>query len=105
VVFLVYFVHLVEQNKSDEPDKGDRETSSVKKQGTAMETRDAVEPMIPWWAGGLGGVLILAVALVQPIGVSTEYVALRGVLLHQILPEVAGPESVSGEDCRRVDAA
>ena len=63
----------------------------MKKQGTAMETRDAVEPMIPWWAGGLGigVVLILAVALVQPIGVSTQYVALEGVLLHQILPEVA----------------
>ena len=65
--------------------------SSVKKQVTTMETRDAVEPMIPWWAGGLGIglVLILAVALVQPIGVSTQYVVLEGVLLHQILPEVA----------------
>ena len=64
MVFLVYFVHLVEQNKSDEPDKGDRETTSVKKQGTAMETRDAVEPMIPWWAGGLGmGVGLIGVHL------------------------------------------
>jgi hypothetical protein len=71
VVFLVYFVHLVEQNKSDEPDKGDRETSSVKKQGTAMETRDAVEPMIPWWAGGLGiGVGLIGVYLLDALGMA-----------------------------------
>lgn len=74
----------------------------MKKQGTTMETRDAVEPMIPWWAGGLGigVVLILAVALVQPIGVSTQYVVLDGVLLHQILPEVAAqsPYLVSTAD-------
>ena len=48
-------------------------------------------PVISWWAGGLGIglILILAVALVQPIGVSTQYVVLDGVLLHRILPEVA----------------
>lgn len=48
-------------------------------------------PAIPWWAGGLGigVVLIVAVSLVQPIGVSTQYVVLDGVLLHQVLPEVA----------------
>jgi uncharacterized membrane protein YedE/YeeE len=47
--------------------------------------------VIPWWVGGvgIGLVLILAVALVQPIGVSTQYVVLDGVLLHRILPEVA----------------
>lgn len=46
---------------------------------------------IPWWAGGLGIglVLILAVALVQPIGVSTQYVVLDGVLLHEMFPGVA----------------
>ncbi len=46
---------------------------------------------IPWWAGGLGIglVLILAVALVQPIGVSTQYVVLAGVLLHEMFPDVA----------------
>lgn len=56
-----------------------------------MKTQDAVEPMIPWWAGGLGigVILILAVGLVQPIGVSTQYVVLGGVLLHHVLPDVA----------------
>jgi hypothetical protein len=56
---------------------------------TDEETRAV--PAIPWWAGGLGigAVLILAVALVQPIGVSTQYVVLDGVLLHQVLPELA----------------
>jgi uncharacterized protein len=50
-----------------------------------------VKPMIPWWAGGLGigVVLIVAVGLVQPIGVSTQYVVLDGVLLHILLPAVA----------------
>jgi uncharacterized membrane protein YedE/YeeE len=50
-----------------------------------------VKPILPWWAGGLGVgfVLIVAVALVQPIGVSTQYVVLDGVLLHALLPDVA----------------
>ncbi|MCX5723606.1 MAG: YeeE/YedE thiosulfate transporter family protein [Nitrospirae bacterium] len=50
-----------------------------------------VVPAIPWWAGGLGIgiVLILAVALAQPIGVSTQYAVLDGVLLHHVLPDVA----------------
>ncbi|TKB91914.1 MAG: hypothetical protein E8D41_10645 [Nitrospira sp.] len=48
-------------------------------------------PVLPWWAGGIGIglVLIVAVALVQPIGVSAQYVVLDGVLLHNILPDVA----------------
>jgi uncharacterized protein len=50
-----------------------------------------VTPLLPWWAGGLGigFVLIVAVALVQPIGTSMQYVVLDGVLLHWTLPEVA----------------
>lgn len=56
-----------------------------------MASQASIEPVLPWWAGGLGIglVLIAAVALVQPIGVSTQYVALDGVLLHRVLPEVA----------------
>lgn len=52
--------------------------------------RDA-NPVLVWWAGGLaiGIVLILAVALFQPIGVSAQYVVLDGVLLHNVLPDVA----------------
>lgn len=56
-------------------------------------TNDATQtvPVISWRAGGLGigVVLVLAVALAQPIGVSTQYVVLDGVLLHEILPDVA----------------
>jgi uncharacterized membrane protein YedE/YeeE len=37
----------------------------------------------------VGIVLLVAVAFVQPIGVSTQYVVLDGVLLHFLLPEVA----------------
>jgi uncharacterized membrane protein YedE/YeeE len=52
---------------------------------------DQMVPVMPWWAGGLGigFVLLLAVSLAQPIGVSTQYVLLDGVLLHAVLPEVA----------------
>ena len=48
-------------------------------------------PVLSWWAGGIGIglVLIVAVGLVQPIGVSTQYVVLDGVLLHNVLPDVA----------------
>jgi len=48
-------------------------------------------PVLSWWAGGIGIglVLIVAVALVQPIGVSAQYVVLDGVLLHSMLPDVA----------------
>ena len=56
------------------------------------ETRHTdTSPVLVWWAGGvaIGVVLILAVALVQPIGVSTQYVVLDGVLLHHVLPDVA----------------
>jgi uncharacterized membrane protein YedE/YeeE len=51
----------------------------------------SVDPILPWWAGGLGIglVLIVAVALVQPIGVSTQFVVLDGVVLHHLLPAVA----------------
>lgn len=38
--------------------------------------------------GGIGLVLIVAVGLVQPIGVSAQYVVLDGVLLHYVLPDV-----------------
>lgn len=50
-----------------------------------------VVPILPWWVGGfgIGLVLIVAVALIQPIGVSTQYVVFDGVLLHRVLPEVA----------------
>jgi uncharacterized protein len=48
-------------------------------------------PVLSWWAGGIGIglVLIVAVGLVQPIGVSAQYVVLDGVLLHNLLPDVA----------------
>lgn len=56
-----------------------------------MKLRNPESPVLPWWIGGLGIglILIIAVGLVQPIGVSTQYVVAVGVLLHQILPVVA----------------
>ena len=54
-------------------------------------SHEDTNPVLPWWAGGIGIglVLIVAVALVQPIGVSTQYVVLDGVLLHAVLPDIA----------------
>ena len=54
-----------------------------------------VVPLIHWWAGGLsiGVILILAVALIQPIGVSAQYVVAVGVLLHWVIPPVAAQTS------------
>ena len=58
------------------------------------DARHAV-PVIPWWGGGLGIalVLILAVALVQPIGVSTQYVALEGGLAFGAVLQLSGASS------------
>jgi hypothetical protein len=46
---------------------------------------------LPWWAGGLaiGLILTVAVGLVEPIGVSTQYVVFDGVLLHAVAPGAA----------------
>lgn len=55
------------------------------------QTTPAPSPMIPWWVGGLaiGLLLVVATALVKPIGVSTQYAAVDGVVLHQVAPTVA----------------
>lgn len=52
---------------------------------------DRVEPVMPWWAGGLaiGAILTVATGLIQPIGVSGQYVVLDGVWLHAVAPDVA----------------
>ena len=58
-----------------------------------MERRERAhcDPVMPWWAGGIAIGLLLTVAtgLVQPIGVSTQYVVLDGVWLHAVAPELA----------------
>lgn len=59
-------------------------------------------PVIPWWAGGLGIglVLIVAVGLVHPIGVSTQYVVLDGIVLHSLLPTVAAQSPYLADTAR-----
>lgn len=54
-------------------------------------TVSPVEPVMPWWAGGLaiGVILTVATGLVQPIGVSMQYVVLDGVWLHAVVPDLA----------------
>lgn len=49
------------------------------------------KPVLPWWAGGLllGGVLILAVSTVKPLGVSTQYVRAVGGVAQAVVPAAA----------------
>lgn len=49
------------------------------------------EPVISWKTAGiaLGLLLIVATALVKPLGVSTQYVVTDGIVLHQAAPELA----------------
>jgi len=65
----------------------------MEKEAGAGEMREhtGVEPVMPWWAGGLaiGAILTVATGLVQPIGVSTQYVTLDGVWLHAVAPDLA----------------
>lgn len=58
-----------------------------------------VNPLLPWWAGGLGIglVLTIAVGLVQPIGVSTQYVVFDGLLLGRLVPDVVADNAYLAE--------
>jgi uncharacterized protein len=49
------------------------------------------EPVISWKVAGvlLGLLLILATALVKPLGVSTQYVVTDAIVLHSTAPELA----------------
>lgn len=49
------------------------------------------EPVISWKVAGVmvGLLLILATALVKPLGVSTQYVVTDGMILHSAAPSVA----------------
>ena len=51
----------------------------------------AQEPRLPWWAAGalLGLVLVVATALVKPLGVSTQYVVTDAAIAHSIAPRFA----------------
>lgn len=57
---------------------------------TTVKTAPATKP-VGWLAGGLllGGVLLVAVALVQPLGVTTQYVRAIGGICLAACPDVA----------------
>ena len=46
---------------------------------------------LPWWAAGifLGLVQVLAVGWTKPLGVSTQFVVLDSMIIHQVAPEYA----------------
>ena len=50
------------------------------------------KPVLPWWAGGLllGGLLLVTVAAVKPLGVSTQYVRAVGAVAEAVSPGMAG---------------
>lgn len=56
----------------------------------AAARKEADRPVLPWWAGGLAlaGVLLVAVALVKPLGVSTQYVRAVGGVCSLVDPGV-----------------
>jgi hypothetical protein len=56
-----------------------------------MKAANIVEPVMSWRTGGIaiGAILTVATGLVQPIGVSTQYVVFDGVWLHAVAPELA----------------
>jgi len=51
------------------------------------------EPFLSWWQAGLllAAVLVIATALVKPLGVSTQYVLTDALILHALAPEWTRP--------------
>lgn len=49
------------------------------------------KPPLPWWAAGLllGAVQVAAVGLVKPLGVSTQFVVVDSLVLHEAAPAYA----------------
>ena len=58
---------------------------------------------LAWWAGGLllGVVMIMAVAVVKPIGVSTEFVVADARVIEQVRPGYVEGHPVIGEEKSR----
>lgn len=56
-----------------------------------MENLKVQKAPLPWWIGGLvlGLVQILAVTLTKPLGVSTQFVVLDSMAIHNVAPEYA----------------
>jgi hypothetical protein len=56
-----------------------------------MEEFRVSKPPLPWWAAGimLGLVQVLAIALVKPLGVSTQFVMADAKVIKKIAPEYA----------------
>lgn len=57
------------------------------------------EPL-PWWAAGLllGLVQVLAVALVEPLGVSTQFVVADAKIIKEVAPEYTAEHSLISSD-------
>ena len=58
------------------------------------------KPPLPWWAAGLllGLVQIMAVALMKPLGVSTQYVVGPTQVLNQVAEDYAREHPLIGQD-------
>ncbi len=56
-----------------------------------MEVPKVQKAPLPWWVAGLflGFVQVLAFALVKPLGVSTQFVVIDSMVIHQTNPEYA----------------
>ncbi|MEZ8219824.1 hypothetical protein B0813_003363 [Candidatus Fervidibacteria bacterium JGI MDM2 SSWTFF-3-K9] len=58
---------------------------------TWWKARDPEEPIIPWWLAGMviGLLLTLAVAVVAPLGMSSEFAYMGGRLVSLFVPQAA----------------
>lgn len=54
-----------------------------------MENEKSKPAVLSWWVGGLllGLIMILAVAVKKPLGVSTQFVVVEGVALNKVAPD------------------
>lgn len=65
-----------------------------------MQTLTVRKAPLPWWVGGivLGLVQVLAIAMVKPLGVSTQFVVADTKILQQVNPDYVASHPVIGKE-------
>lgn len=65
-----------------------------------MEELRVSKPPLPWWAAGLmlGLVQVLAIALLKPLGVSTQFVVADAKIIKKVAPEYAENHPLIGNE-------
>lgn len=65
-----------------------------------MNDRTVRKAPLPWWLGGLilGLIMVLAVGLKKPLGVSTQFVIVESIALHRVAPQYAENHPLLSKD-------